>query len=280
MIELQNFCESPATNQNKIAEFCLTSEEWISVKHIESILSHFAKQTTRMQKETISLSDFFGAWARIKMELSKYRNDTLASNLLLEMNKRETVLFNNDVLNAAVFLDPRFQQFMPADKKDAAIIFLSKLHKRIESIQHSPNGATNAENSCEPDEFEEFLNGIYGSNDADNNSAETHADNDASNERASNDINTILKKFGSSKHEPMKSSIFDYWNNNMNVRPEVRRLAFVVHSVPPTQTTVERSFSAMALILTHLRTTLSDRNLENILLVRLNAEIFNDLCDF
>lgn len=41
-----------------------------------------------------------------------------------------------------------------------------------------------------------------------------------------------------------------------------------------TEVSVERSFSAMALILGPLRTRISDDNLENSLLIRLNKELF------
>lgn len=59
--------------------------------------------------------------------------------------------------------------------------------------------------------------------------------------------------------------------------PELYRLASVIHSVPPTQTTVERTFSALALILTPLRTNLFDTALENILSLRLNRELFENI---
>lgn len=62
-----------------------------------------------MQKEEISLSDFFGGWAKVKLEMTKLGNDTLAQRLLNEIKLREPILFNNEVLNAAVFLDPRYQ---------------------------------------------------------------------------------------------------------------------------------------------------------------------------
>lgn len=247
----------------------LTVEEWISVENISNILSHFAKQTTRLQSEMISLSDFFGAWARIKMELSKYGNDLLAQNLLNQMKRRETVLFNNDVLNAAVFLDPRFQKFMPNDKKEAAIIFLSNLHKRIESVKHE-SVDINIPDDSSADELEAFLNDMYGSEEASNN-------NSRSTERAPIDITTILKNFIGEK-ETLNTSIFDYWKKNMYAKPDLYTLAAVIHAVPPTQTTIERAFSAMALVLTHLRSNLSDKNLENILLVRLNRDIFEEMC--
>lgn len=44
-------------------------------------------------------------------------------------------------------------------------------------------------------------------------------------------------------------------------------------AIPPTQASVERTFSALALVLTSHRTNLGDEILENILLVRLNHDL-------
>lgn len=52
--------------------------------------------------------------------------------------------------------------------------------------------------------------------------------------------------------------------------PWLRKLAFVVHFVPATQVSVERLFSALRLILGDLRYSLSEENLEAIMMVKLN----------
>lgn len=114
MLELREFCESLPTKEfPQIKGLLPSTQEWDSVQTITTTLSHFAKLTTLMQREAVSLSDFFGGWAKIKMELSKLAHDRLVQQLLVEMKSREAVLFNNQVLNAAVFLDPRFQMCMP-----------------------------------------------------------------------------------------------------------------------------------------------------------------------
>lgn len=51
------------------------------------------------------------------------------------MRNRETNLFNDSVLNASVFLDPRYQQYMPIQNRENAIEFLTKLHTKIIAIE-------------------------------------------------------------------------------------------------------------------------------------------------
>lgn len=76
------------------------------------------------------------------------------------MVKREPVLFNNSMWNAAASLDSRFQHYMPYHHKETAMKFLSNLHEKIDLIERF---------ECEPlqtlsestHEFDGFLNTIY-----------------------------------------------------------------------------------------------------------------------
>lgn len=150
---------------------------------------------------------------------------------------------------------------------------MSKLHRKIETLEQN-----NVEEITSPvaDELEAFLMcSMYDSNE---NVAESEENNNSSNVPV-DDIKTIIKKFIGTR-EPLTTPVFDYWRKNMETKPELYKLATVIHSVPPTQTSVERAFSAMALILNPLKTRLSDKNLENMLLIRLNRENSDEMCQF
>lgn len=223
-----------------------------------------------MQREVISLSDFFGGWGKLKMNLVKSSDDDLAKNLLSQMKEREMDLFNNPILNAAIFLDPRYQKFMPNENKDYAIAFLQRLDEKIKSLEKSTDNCDDEEPiDSESVELEEFLSTVYIELNDDQMSS-SHSQICIPTEE---NISMKLKSFiGTSI--PMNETVFDYWENNKHAQPELFKLASIIHSVPPTQTTVERAFSAMALILSPLRTNLADKHLENILVVRLNRDIF------
>lgn len=228
-----------------------------------STLKHFAALTNLLQKETFSLSDFFGGWGKVKMEMAKLDADTLAQNLLAQMRRRETVLFNNNVLNAAVFLDPRYQQYMPIQNKENAIEFLMNLHTRICAIE---SANINNEQQTNNDELNTFMNTMMYEN-------TQRSENENGNEATDLTIPEILRNFIGVK-ETLNTSVFDYWEKSKHLQPVLFKLASIVHAVPPTQTTVERSFSAMALVFSPLRTRISDDNLESSLLIRLNRELF------
>lgn len=49
--------------------------------------------------------------------------------------------------------------------------------------------------------------------------------------------------------EPISTSIFEFWNQMKLMQSELYQLATVIMSIPPTQSTVERAFSALGLVL-------------------------------
>lgn len=277
MIELRPLL--PVKEFSNIHQLLLSSAEWTSVEEITSILSHFAKKTTMMQRVQISLSDFFGAWGEIKFELSKLGNSTLVQNLLAEMKSREETLFNNKVLNAAVFLDPRFQKYRPNQNRECAISFLIDLYKKMQSVQLTTCETDSGDQSSllestDNSDLESFFGTVYLEEIRDGNESQKSQNDESSLNII--DICDLLKGFIGNK-EPLNTSVFEYWKKNMQYKPELYKLASIVHCVPPSQTTVERAFSAMALILSPLRTNISDEHLEDLLLIRLNREIFDNI---
>lgn len=64
--------------------------------------------------------------------------------------------------------------------------------------------------------------------------------------------------------------IMEYWEEKKFVFPNLYQLAKVVHSVPATEVSVERAFSALRLVLTDLRCNLSTETLQKIMFVKLN----------
>lgn len=59
--------------------------------------------------------------------------------------------------------------------------------------------------------------------------------------------------------------------------PELYEVATLLLSVPSNQVSVERSFSALGLVLTDKRTKMHDDTLENILIIKLNKQLFEKI---
>lgn len=255
----------------------LTDTEWATVEDIVSILAPFDKYTKKLQSETVTLSDFFGFWLSLRIKTSK-RTDELSTELIKQMNFWHEKLTENPAIVAAVYLDPRYQR-ATGEFKQLAIDFLVRLHfkqKRIESRgmneqgDDEPGGSNINENSDNSlDEIEEYLS-AYSSTCFTNSTSNVDCIGEEEEELR---IREILEDFYGQK-EQLSVNILDYWNNHRNKWPELYKLASVVFAIPPTQTTVERAFSSLVLILTARRTRLHGDILQNILLVRLNSKLF------
>lgn len=74
----------------------------------------------------------------------------------------------------------------------------------------------------------------------------------------------------------MESNVLDYWQNK-KTDSDIYSVSQIVLATPATQVSVERAFSALAQILGPLRTNLSIENLNNILLIKLNEFLFDEI---
>lgn len=268
--------------QKGLNKFLLTDAEWEDVKHTVMILAPFNKYTKSLQSTDVTLSDFFGYWTMLRIKLAKSEDD-LSKNLLNEMNEHHEVLMDNPAIAGAVYLDPRYQRGLK-DKKPLAFQFLTDLYLKMKKVESYVDAGNEEEpepslviddndaidRSDSFDDMNSYLNTcstVYGD----------HTEHTNRPNRSEMDlINDLLIDFDG-ENESLNSSIWDIWEKLKTKHPELYQLATVVFSIPPTQTTVERSFSALALVLTSHRTRLNDMSLQHILLIRLNQDIYDDL---
>ncbi|CAK9302332.1 unnamed protein product [Gordionus sp. m RMFG-2023] len=76
---------------------------------------------------------------------------------------------------------------------------------------------------------------------------------------------------------PSDQNILQYWQSKKYQDPELYTLSRVVLAAPCSQVSVERSFSALGLIVTPLRTRLDKSTLNDILLIKLNKNLLNNV---
>lgn len=89
-------------------------------------------------------------------------------------------------------------------------------------------------------------------------------------------------------HEKLKSllqkdrisssaNVLHYWNVEKYTDSDMFKLCNVVLGAPSTQVSVERSFSALPVILAKKRFRLTPENLQNVLLIRLNQDLLKNI---
>lgn len=277
MLTLKSFCidhakKSTIKTKDGLDSLLLSDVEWSAVEKLISILAPFDKYTKQLQSETVTLSDFYDYWVKLRIKTSKC-TDELSTALLEELNKWNSHLMENPVMIAAIYLDPRFHRAISDDQKALAINFLVGLHFKVNDIEsddvEQANATVNSENDVtnksdkSDDEMEEYLRACSSAG-----SVGSFMCGSSKEEQ----IRQTLKNFYG-KQEPLTTKVLNYWEMHKHEWPELYKLASVIFAIPPTQTTVERAFSSLAIILTSHRTRLSDSSLQNILLVRLNSDL-------
>lgn len=80
--------------------------------------------------------------------------------------------------------------------------------------------------------------------------------------------------------EPRRQHNFDvwqFWMQRRHTHPELYAVAMVVLTTPSNQVSVERAFSALSLILSDHRIALGEDILADILIVKLNHEVYETI---
>lgn len=177
------------------------------------------------------------------------------------MENRERELFKNNVFRIAIFMDPRYNVLLSEEDKLAAKEQLLALWKRLYACsdrgESVPSTSANVcENACHDIknllrrlEFENRIESVR-------------------------NINNILNTYLTWKRIPKESDVLAFWETKRNAEPELYKLARVVLSAPATQVSVERLFSGVKHIVSHLRYNLQMHVTDDIMGVRCKA-IFN-----
>lgn len=98
--------------------------------------------------------------------------------------------------------------------------------------------------------------------------------------RAQNSSGQLISKCAEYENEAacnIKDPVMKFWVDNQQEYKLLRSLADVIHAVPSNQCCTERAFSSLSYIRNRYRTSLKPENLSNVLMIRLNKDVFYTL---
>lgn len=181
------------------------------------------------------------------------------------LDDSKNVNFGNAVMNAALFLDPRFKIQLQNDseKVESGISLLVNIWQRINLSDKTENinNSTNWNISFEFDEQAE-LNKLLMRNDAVIETINLDVD-----------INLLLNLFNPDLM-PTQTSILQFWENSKHKHPELYKLAMVIYSIPPTEVQIEGDFSILNHVFSNRRCAIQGSRLEDILLINIDSDVF------
>lgn len=238
--------------------------EYESIQEIENVLRYPSIATREIEKATLTLSDLYGEIQKVLFRLEQFMKKTipktnLAAALLESIHERKKKLLNNPLMIAAVFLDPRYSFDLTPAETQIATYSLEKWHKtwketvaRSVSVQNTDDDSfelhLKAKKRCLSTSHSEYTN--------------------------SNSLLAEIDKY--QKNMPdldHRTNIVQYWEGCKDEYPELFQLSRIIHTVAPTQVSVERAFSILGYIFNDRRVLLKPRMLENLLIINLNKDM-------
>lgn len=239
----------------------ITEEEWQQYEEMVGVLEAPYKAMKRMQKIPFTLSDFYATWNELKLDLIDLSKNAVAGKLLDGMKQRERGLIDHCAVLACTFMDPRLRILLTDEEKKIALQHLASIHSRINKSGYKAV-ASSTTNTNQLSSLPKLMRLISTKRDAEPNEF------GASFLLLLSNMPTII--------DGNENSI-EYWKQFRNQLPTLFNISAVLHSACPTQTVVEGAFSSLSFILNRYRTRLTPRNLENILIIRLNKKLFHSM---
>lgn len=253
------------------------NSEWKKFEQLRDTLFDCYQFTKKIQGVQETLSDFYADWIDLKLKLSKKASDKFTKTLIECMENREQNVHENATLLSAVFLDSRYRVFLnnKPTAKHVAINHLCRLWKRIcelKSVDEEQNNSFSLENDeTSIDDLDAYLDTLEG------HSCSRSLMSSSTTEQIMFKLQTFDREMSTRKRDPKTNHPLDFWKLHAVEYPELNELAHVVFAASPTEVSVERNFSAVTFIFNRYRCNLTDENLNDILFIRLNKDIFHEV---
>lgn len=275
-------------DKTKKMKNALTEFEWKVIEEIIDIMHPAYELMKKMQTAAFTLSDFFSTWTLIKFSMKRYAmKSDLLTDLTTEMQKNmlsyEPRLFLNPLLICCVYLDPRVSAILRQTDEEGrhrtavAKSDIFKVYQRLKIENNEPDisipNNTHFSRFTELQaDFDSYLDSLE--------SNPSSAEQSSNNEPLTADLISLEEEcieFEKEKRLPLKSNILEFWELNKKKYPLLFTISQVIMAVPSSQTSIERCFSSFGIIYSNLRTSLSSEILQAVLLIRTNAEVFEQV---
>ncbi|KAK3919731.1 Zinc finger BED domain-containing protein 4, partial [Frankliniella fusca] len=254
VFNLRNFIEFTLvwTKKEDKIKLSLTEEEWDSAERIANDLAPARKATVKLQRQSLTLGDFFAIWTEMTLALQKKERD-LAKSLLSAMEERAKAvqyskkgknkderlssLFDYDpAFCAVVFLDPRFFSLLDTVQIEEAKSYLMELWKRLQAVKGVPTPSVDVESddeelrSSDSDQGQaDFLKHLQARN------RERKIIHPAKRETGIQDVAVALENYArSADFIPADAEVFKYWKKRRLTDPILHELALIVLAIPAT----------------------------------------------
>lgn len=251
-------------------EFHIEEGIWNKLPEVVEVLKIMANKMTYLQGEHITMSDAYGAWLEIEARLRKMTKCPLAVVMLEKIIFRmaDKNIVENDVMRAALFLDPRFKNMLTHIQKHKAETHLIYLNQKLD-LKRDVHPRTLAVQLQKPEESDNVLEQILRDREI-----SQQIINDTPSISRCDTLLAEIENFKDVGRVHAGIDVTEFWESKKFKYPKLYELARTVFSVAPTEVSVERNFSTLDFVFNKRRTKLTDSNLEMLLFIKLNKKMF------
>ncbi|XP_073831473.1 uncharacterized protein [Musca autumnalis] len=223
------------------------------------------------------VGDFYRDWLVCEAKLKQMSDNEYAMHLLEAVLEVKQSLLDNEAFNAALYFDPRFNHldspYFSEERRKQAVDHIMRIQSLMKTME--------LDTRLESDDYDAQNNAkLIGRCEDPYNILEAEIPQIARNSTAAEirvDIRQKLEAIALGPRLPYSANILEYWQQMQIKDPEIHVLMKVVLSVCISQTSVERTRSALATILTKEKSRLPKSVLNNMLLVKLNADFLEEV---
>lgn len=186
------------------------------------------------------------------------------------MKQREKTVLQNPSTLACIYLHPTYNILLSDMEKTIAVEHISSLWQRLQSIRDSQISHIHDEDQIALPDSESDCNDINELvNWKKNSSMPIPPDSNSALAHSLHRYKNLVLNTTISNVDPMQ-----FWKERKDKNRELHSIACVIFAAAPTQVSVERAFSGLAFILNPQRTNLGDKNIDNIMIIRQNRDLF------
>ncbi|XP_073847075.1 uncharacterized protein [Musca autumnalis] len=113
----------------------LESEEWSFATEFLGLFKPIYNATIKLQSEQLCYSELYIIVMDITFQIDALPDSNMKTLLKESLNIRKDKLLENELFNAAVFLDPRIKVCLTCEQKQRAKNYILSLYKRMNSTE-------------------------------------------------------------------------------------------------------------------------------------------------
>jgi len=282
LIEVKSTVHGLAAIGNK--NLFLTNAQWEQAEELRDILQRAFEVTKKLQFDDITPGYFYKKWSGLR--LCYENNDSLlATEIAKSMKKREADLLNNGLLLAAVCLDVTSMEMLPMESVEKAIQTITSLALRIQGLDEDDSKQT----ITDDDDDDAMSSSEDSATDSDEEmrvlrkkqrrtcASFSSRPGEKLSETASPAAQTItgvkaaIEKLKNQRIALKKTKKDLLTLINEDYPEELKEVALLLCTMPVTQVSVERLFSALKIFKRDQRSRLKEDILNALLLLKANS---------